>query len=172
MHALPEHLDTDRLLTPPQRQEALLVLRRYLAESYASKHPLRLPEFQRQTVWYPRDALPDGLGNDATGRRSEGRHSDPTYGAAMEAIYGSAGVPVQIPTMRTVDHDVIVRLLAALPAHLEGPVTLAYVRANGYAGAAVRLRLSRGTVTRRCAEALDLLCGMLYGPRWQSPPAA
>ena len=166
------HLTATRPLTPSQREEALGVLRRYLAESYASAQPLRLPAFTRQIVWYPRDSLPEGLGGGLTARRSEGRHGDPTYVATAEALCGASPVPLQVPIMLTVEHDVIARLLASLPAHLEGPLLLACVRGCGYAGAAGRLRLSRATVTRRCAEALEMLCALLYGDRWTEPPAA
>ena len=157
-------------LTALQRGEAVQTLRHYLCESYSSRQSLRMPAFTVRTVWYPRDALPEGMSSGTVSRRSQGAHADPTYAAAMETLYGPAKVPVQLPRMLTIDHDMVAGLLASLPAHLEGPVTIAYVRGHGYLGAAERLRLSRNTVTRRCEAALETLCALIYGPRW-TPPA-
>ena len=157
-------------LTAPQRSEALQTLRHYLCESYSSRQALRMPAFTVQTYWYPRDALPEGLSSGTVSRRSQGTHADPTYAAAMETIYGPAKVPVQLPRMHTFDYEMVARFLASLPAHLEGPITLAYIRGHGYLGAADRLRLSRNTVTRRCESALESLCALIYSARW-APPA-
>jgi hypothetical protein len=143
-----------------------------LCESYVSRQPLRLPAFTAYTILFPRDELPSGPTVLAAPRRSEGTHSDPTYIAAIEHLYGPPNVPLQVPIMVTIDYQAVLQLLAGLPAHLERPVALAYLNGLGYLGAGERLRLSRNTVARRCTSALEQLCSVLYGDRWLTPPAA
>ena len=56
-----------RVLTPPQQEQALEVVRRYLAECYRSGEDLHLPTFRVVPRTYPPGQAPRGLCCPGTG---------------------------------------------------------------------------------------------------------